>query len=87
MKRIISLIAIATLMFFATSCRDATSAQIRSLGSKHIITMYGTNGIIIKQWESTGNVRNQQGSDGYYFEDSQTYKLVEVSGNITIEQE
>ena len=47
--------------------------------------MYGCDGKIIKQWESTGSVSNSEKSDGWYFEDAATGKLVEVTGTLSIE--
>jgi hypothetical protein len=70
-----------------TGCKDATRAQFNALGSKHRITLYGATGIPIKTWESTGNVSDQENSDGWYFEDAATGKLVEVTGTLVIEQE
>jgi hypothetical protein len=52
-----------------------------------MVTLYANDGKIIKQWESTGNVSNQAQSDGWYFEDSKTHKLIEVTGTLVIEQE
>ncbi len=84
MKKI-TLIAIAFIAL--TSCKDATKAQFDALGKKHIIKQYGCDGKIINQWESTGNVSNEGNSDGWYFEDVKTGKLIEITGTITIEVE
>lgn len=84
MKKIASLLA-ACLLF--SGCKDATWAQFHSLGSKHRITMYSAGGQIIHVWESTGNVSNEEHSDGWYFEDAATHKLVELTGALVIEQE
>ena len=80
-KTLLTLFAIATL----ASCKDSETAQLKSLGKPHIITMYGCDGRIIRQWESTGSVSNEDKSDGWYFEDAATHKLVEVTGPIVIE--
>ena len=48
--------------------------------------MYGATGTVIKVWESTGNVSNEAQSDGWYFKDEATGKLVEVTGTLVIEQ-
>ena len=80
-------LATVILLLSLVACKDATIAQLGALGSKHRITLYGATGTVIRQWESTGNVSNQQQSDGWYFEDSTTHKLVEVTGTLTIEQE
>lgn len=80
-KTLLALFAIVSL----ASCKDATTAQFKSLGQPHVITMYGCDGRIIRQWESTGSVSNEAHSDGWYFEDATTGKLVEVTGPIVIE--
>ena len=35
-------------------------------------------------WISSGKVATEEGSDGYYFMDSATGKLVRISGNVII---
>lgn len=69
------------------SCKDSEIAQIEAMGSRHKITMYGCDGKIIASWYSTGNVSNEAQTDGWYFKDATTGKLVEVTGSIVIEQE
>lgn len=85
MKKAIIGLILLTIGF--TSCKDSTLAQYRSLGTKHLITQYGADGKEINKWESTGNVSNSENSDGWYFEDVKTHKLVEITGTIKIEQE
>ena len=68
-----------------SGCKDATTAQWRSMGTKHRVTLY-SGGKVVGTWNSTGNVSNEKHSDGYYFEDDQTHKLVEISGTVVIEQ-
>jgi hypothetical protein len=67
-------------------CTDAKMQQIESLGSNHVVTLYAADGHIIKQWTATGNVANESGSDGWYFRDAATGKLVEITGTIIVEQ-
>ncbi len=79
------------------SCKDAEAAQFNSLGKPHIIfnslgkphiiTMYGCDGKEIAKWRSTGSVLNEANSDGWYFEDKATGKLIEVTGTLVIEVE
>ncbi len=83
MKNIVIIFALSIAML--SSCKDATHAQFSALGKHHIIKQYGCDGKIINQWESTGGVSNEANSDGWYFEDLATGKLVEVTGTISIE--
>ena len=81
-------IAVMLLLLLCTlGCKDSQIQEFRSLGSKHRITMFGCDGKVIASWESTGNVSNQTQSDGWYFKDAKTGLLVEVTGNLVIEQE
>lgn len=75
------------LLCMLVGCKDATRQQWESLGSKHVITLYAADGKVLGQWESTGNVSNESNSDGWYFRDLKTGKLVEVTGTLIIEQE
>ena len=80
-KLIITLTAIVAL----SSCKDSEISQFQALGQPHIITMYGMDGKVVRRWESTGSVSNEEHSDGWYFEDAATHKLVEVTGPIVTE--
>ena len=84
MKKVLLTLAVVG---FLCGCKDSTIAQLGSLGSRHKITLYGCDGKIIGQWESTGNVSNEENSDGWYFKDEKTGLLVEVTGTLVIEQE
>lgn len=68
-----------------SACKDAKRAQFNALGKPHIITLLGCTGDTLRRWESTGGVSNEEGSDGWYFEDVATGKLVEVTGTLVIE--
>jgi hypothetical protein len=79
-KILLGLLLITTVL----SCKDATKAQFDALGKEHVIVQYGCDGHIINRWCSTGNVSNEGNSDGWYFEDSASRKLVEVTGMLVI---
>jgi hypothetical protein len=81
------LIFLSAVLLSLASCRDATVAQFKSLGSKHKVTLYGADGKVLGTWTATGNVKNESESDGWYFEDGATGKLIEVTGTIIIEQQ
>lgn len=67
-------------------CTSADRAKIGSLGSHHKITLY-SGGIAVRTWHSSGVIQNEEHSDGFYFMDDSTGKLIRVSGQIVIEQE
>ena len=78
------LLVVAIVALGLSSCKDSTMAQFNALGKHHIVTLYAADGKVINTWESTGNVSNQTSSDGWYFEDVTTGKLVEISGTMII---
>ncbi len=82
MKTKIVLLSILLL----AGCKDSEMSQLSALGSKHKITVY-SGGVAVKVYHSTGSVSNEANSDGWYFEDADTKKLVEVAGTLVIEQE
>jgi hypothetical protein len=82
---LLSILLLLSLYLF-TGCTSAQVAKFQSLGSKHKITLY-SGGVAVRVWHSTGYIQNEEKSDGYYFKDDATGKLVSVSGQIVIEQE
>lgn len=82
MKKLVPFLLLAAL----AGCKDATVAQFEALGSRHKITCYSGDRVIY-DGESTGNVSNEGNSDGWYWEDSATGKLVEATGPCIIAQE
>jgi hypothetical protein len=79
-------ILLTLILFLFTGCTGAQVAKFQSLGSKHKITLY-SGGIAVGTWHSTGYIQNEEKSDGYYFRDDATGKLISVSGTVIIEQE
>lgn len=79
-----ALMALATTALFAlASCTDATRAKIGGYGDEFKVEMY-SGGKLVRTWTSSGKVQSEQRSDGYYFNDKATGKLVEVSGDVVI---
>ena len=80
-----------TIIFFAlaiaalTSCTDATRSKIGGYGGTYKVTVIGGDTTVV--FHSTGKVISEEQSDGYYFTNATNGKLVEVSGNVIIEQE
>ena len=83
MKKLILLLFI---LFFAFSCSDAQKARREGHGSEFRIEILNCDGAVARSWISTGKVRSEQNSDGYYFMDKTTGLLVEVTGSIIITQ-
>lgn len=75
---------ILVLVLLCCGCTDADRGKIFNLGnSAHIRCYSGTT--LIYDGQSSGKVRSEGNSDGYFFKDRATGKLMEVSGNCVIE--
>jgi hypothetical protein len=64
-------------------CSRANRAAWNAMGSPHHIIQY--SGVKkIGEWCSTGKVNSEDHSDGKYFEDAKSGKLVMVSGHLLV---
>ncbi len=72
------------LMFSFYACTDAKKAKLGGFGSKFQIEMLNCDGSIARTWISSGKVSSEQNSDGYYFMEEGTDKLIEVTGRLII---
>lgn len=77
-------VALLALIATITGCSDAATKQWTTIGSPADIRCY-SGGVEIYKGKSTGKVSTEQHSDGWYFEDSATHKLIRVSGDCVIE--
>ena len=79
------LFLLAILVIALVSCTDATRAKIGGYGENFKIEILSSNtGQVIKTYHSSGKVESEETSDGYYFMDSNTGELTEISGGILI---
>lgn len=83
LKEIGSLTIVCLILFSTTGCTDAQRAKIGGLGNPHHVEMY-SGGQLVRQWVASGKVESEQNSDGYYFNDYKTGKLIEVAGDVVI---
>jgi hypothetical protein len=60
-------------------------SKMGGYGDTFTIKVLGPDTVLV--YHSTGKVISEENSDGYYFTDKATGKLVEVSGSVIIEQE
>ena len=68
------------------ACTDAQMAKLGGLGNEASVKCWsGTK--VIYEGKSTGKVQSEADSDGYFFKDKATGKLMEVSGNCVITYE
>lgn len=71
---------LATMAF--SGCTKARLAKFGSLGDEFKIELLNCAGDVTREWISTGKPQSEANSDGYYFEDKETGKIVEVSGTL-----
>lgn len=81
MKKIILCAAIVATL---SGCTDATIGKINSYGRAAHITCY-SGGVKIFEGHSTGKVKSEASSDGYFFNNRDTNSNVEVSGDCVID--
>jgi hypothetical protein len=82
---VVMLFALLTIMATMVSCTDAEKSKLGGYGDTFTIKVLGPDTIIT--YHSTGKVISEDKSDGYYFTNAANGKLVEVSGNVIIEEE
>ena len=68
----------------STSCTDATRAKFGGYGDEFKVEMLNCDGTVAREWISSGKVQSEANSDGYYFNDKKTGKLIEVTGRLVI---
>jgi hypothetical protein len=73
------------LLGFLTSCSDANMASIHALGQERKITCY-SGGKVIYTGQTSGKLENESNSNGFYFKDKNTGKLIEIEADCIIEQ-
>jgi len=72
------------LVMGSTSCTDAQRSKIGGLGNEFKVEMINCDGTVARSWISSGKVSSESNSDGYYFKDKKTGKLIEVTGRLVI---
>ena len=80
------LLIILLTLFFIFSCSDAKKARMKGRKSEYKVEILNCDGTVTRSWVSTGKVRSERDSDGYYFMDKETGLLIEISGSIIISQ-
>jgi len=72
------------LLMALASCTDATMSQITTYGSTARILCY-SGGQVILDTTSTGKIASEEHSDGWYFKDSKTGKLIRTNADCIVE--
>ncbi len=66
------------------SCSNADIRDMKSIGKPANVSLY-SGGVLIRHWVSTGKIQTMSDSDGWFFEDNETHKLIKVTGTVVIE--
>lgn len=82
MKTLAALLIMAILLL--TSCTDAYRSKMGGYGDRFKVELINCDGSITHSWVSSGKVLSEEGSDGYYFNEEKTGKLIEVTGTMII---
>ncbi len=82
MKKLTMTIMVA-IALMGVSCTDAELSKIGGYGDEFLVEMY-SGGQLVRSWVSSGKVLSESGSDGYFFKDKATGKLIEVAGDVVI---
>ena len=77
---------IFVLVLLIGGCTSAERSQFGALGGSQHIKLYAQCGTVIQEWNSDGVVHTESGSDGWFFTDKATGKLVRISGTIIVTQ-
>lgn len=86
MRFIVAFVVAFVVCFSIVSCTDAQWSQVTSLGDSFRVDLY-SGGKLVRTWHSTGKVGTETQSDGYFFRDKETDKLVRVSGDLVVTEE
>ena len=71
-------------LLLTAGCTDAFKAKLGGFGDNFKVELVNCDGTITHTWFSSGKVSSETQSDGYYFMDAKSGKLIEVSGTLII---
>ena len=80
MKKLLVILSVVVI----SACTDAERAKLGGYGDEFKVEMVNCDGTVTRSWISSGKVQSEQNSDGYYFNDKKTGKLIEVTGRLII---
>lgn len=80
------LIAVSVALVSLGGCTSAQRSKLGALGGSQHVILYACDGHIIGQWDTNGTIHNEEYSDGFYFTDKATGKLVRLTGTTVVTQ-
>ena len=80
--KVIAMLSFMTIALIISSCTDASSEKFEG---EFKVQMINCDGTITHEWTSSGKVHmTDPRRNGYYFNDKDTGKLIEITGRIII---
>lgn len=76
---------ICLLGLLCSGCYASDRASFTSVMYNYKVTLY-SGGQVVGSWETKGVPNNEEHSDGFYFVDRKSGKLIRISGTVIIEQ-
>tara|TARA_R110000851_G_scaffold197490_3_gene348557 strand:+ start:524 stop:781 length:258 start_codon:yes stop_codon:yes gene_type:complete len=81
MKRL----ALALVLLLTTaSCTDAEMSKLGGFSDSFKVELLNCDGAVARRWISSGKVMRDANSGSYYFKDSKSKVLIEVTGTLVI---
>lgn len=82
-KNYFKVLAIGFLVF--AGCTKAERSQVMGFGKDYKISVY-SGGEKVREFVSSGKVLTEEKSDGWYFTNKESGKLVRISGTVIVEE-
>lgn len=82
MKKIFLCIILMSLLF-TISCSDAKISNFTAIGNEANVRCY-SGGVIVYEGTSSGKVETEEGSDGWYFKDKKSRKLIRTNADCVV---
>lgn len=77
-------ILLLILVLVNISCNDTNSLKNAGNDEEFKVEMINCDGTVAREWISNGKPKSEPNSDGYFFNNKETGKLIEVTGRIVI---
>jgi hypothetical protein len=80
-----AMMLVCAVVILLNGCTKAERAQFGGYGNNFKVTVY-SGSEAVREFKSEGKVLSEDHTDGWYFLDAKTQKLVRVSGTVIVEQ-
>ena len=84
MRNLYYLLSFVILLTFSFLCINAGRDKFSGYGDDFKVELINCDGTVARTWISSGKVLSESSSDWYYFKDSKSGNLIEVTGTLVI---